>query len=300
MYASGVAPISQTTNGFPRQYSVWDKTREQEFLKSVRDSRSRTEQAACLRRASIIMATYNRASSIAAAIDSVIAQSYPNWELIIVDDGSTDETRDVVAELVARDCRIKFLSLQRSGVTEARNAGLDTAEGDYTFFLDSDNSWNDRFLEISVYFLENTSVQSVYSGLQASGDSPGEAYFRGVDFDWIECHRSNYIDLNSFGYRSELGDFRFDAMISRLVDWDLILRITAENSCCYLPFLGVNYYDGAKLERITTSRYSDPDAFKGLVDYVRGKFDLHALPPKKKQDWTEFLPGPTADVQKEP
>ena len=88
---------------------------------------------------SILVPTYQRGTLIAEAIDSILAQSYQNFEAIIVDDGSTDETREVVARY--HDPRIKYFYKENGGLSSARNFGLDRSNGEFIAFLDSDDIW---------------------------------------------------------------------------------------------------------------------------------------------------------------
>lgn len=98
---------------------------------------------------SIIIPAYNSEKSIYKSIESVIKQTYSNWELIIVDDGSTDGTRKIVESFLAKkEYRIIYLSQANAGPGMARNNGIKHASGDYICFLDSDDYWEDYFLEI--------------------------------------------------------------------------------------------------------------------------------------------------------
>lgn len=104
---------------------------------------------------SVIIPTWNRGSRVSLAIDSVLAQTYPNWELIVVDDGSTDDTAGVVAARSASDARIRYVYQCNAGVAAARNRGLATAEGDYIAFLDSDDAWEPWKLELQLRCLRH-------------------------------------------------------------------------------------------------------------------------------------------------
>ncbi|MBK7095787.1 MAG: glycosyltransferase family 2 protein [Saprospiraceae bacterium] len=95
---------------------------------------------------SIIMPTYNRANMIATAIESVLKQTYKNWELIIVNDGSTDDTAEVLKYYTSNDCTIKHLYQENKGRSSARNAGIELAEGKYACFLDDDDYYLENFL----------------------------------------------------------------------------------------------------------------------------------------------------------
>ncbi len=104
---------------------------------------------------SIITPTYNCGKFIARTLDSVIAQTYGNWEMIIVDDRSTDDTRAVVEEYMARDSRIKYRLLdENSGAAVARTVAMQMAEGAYMAFLDSDDIWLPDKLERQINWME--------------------------------------------------------------------------------------------------------------------------------------------------
>lgn len=103
---------------------------------------------------SIIMPSYNTAEYICESIQSVQAQTYPNWELIIVDDCSTDETDEVVRSFLA-DARIRYLKNEKnSGAAISRNYALREAKGRWIAFLDSDDLWLPEKLEKQIQFME--------------------------------------------------------------------------------------------------------------------------------------------------
>lgn len=100
---------------------------------------------------SIIMPTFNRADTIKRAIRSVQAQTFTDWELIVVDDGSTDDT---AARIEGCDPRLKLIRQENQGTAGARNTGLRASAGSYIAFLDSDDEWLPHHLELCVSFLE--------------------------------------------------------------------------------------------------------------------------------------------------
>lgn len=105
---------------------------------------------------SIIMPSYNSKNFIGAAIESVIRQSYQNWELIIVDDCSTDGSIDVINEYKKNDGRIKYYFLEKnSGAAVARNKAIEKATGKYIAFLDSDDLWFPEKLMKQIYFMKS-------------------------------------------------------------------------------------------------------------------------------------------------
>lgn len=103
---------------------------------------------------SVITAAYNCADTIGATIESVIAQTMPHWEMIIVDDHSSDETSDVVKRYAKSDSRIKFVQLSKnSGSFEARNVAIRCARGRYIAILDSDDLWRPQKLTQQMSFM---------------------------------------------------------------------------------------------------------------------------------------------------
>lgn len=105
---------------------------------------------------SIIMPAYNSEKYIEESVQSVINQSYQNWELLIIDDYSTDETFSIAQSLANQDKRIKLYQLRKnSGAAIARNKGIKKANGSYLAFLDSDDLWKKNKLENQIRFMED-------------------------------------------------------------------------------------------------------------------------------------------------
>lgn len=106
---------------------------------------------------SIIMATYNRGHFIKSALDSIQDQSYANWECIIIDDGSTDNTKEFLSDFTKQDARFKYFerpSRFKKGLPGSRNYGLELASGDFYVFFDDDDVVHPQNLEINVNLLE--------------------------------------------------------------------------------------------------------------------------------------------------
>lgn len=94
---------------------------------------------------SVIIPTYNNANRIERSVKSVLNQKFEDWELIIVDDGSTDETSTVVSAFL-KDCRIKYIKIKNAGVAVARHTGVENASGEYLSFLDGDDEVKENWL----------------------------------------------------------------------------------------------------------------------------------------------------------
>lgn len=180
---------------------------------------------------SIILPTYNRASIIMRAIASILAQTYINWELIIIDDGSTDNTQEKICEI--KDARIIYVRLDANkGANYARNYGSKMAKGKYLAFIDSDNYWMENKIERQLELLENTpgDVALVFGQIkQVDGKSIEiipNSYFSINNIE-AKMRENNVIDTNAVLIKKEVFEKvgRFDEAMPRLQDYELFYRI---------------------------------------------------------------------------
>lgn len=115
---------------------------------------------------SIIIPVYNASKFVAETIKSVVNQNFEDWELIVVDDGSTDSTSTVL-EQFSNHTKIEIISVENSGVSQARNFGYDKSKGEYIAYLDSDDVWLENNLELKVRYLEeNKDLGLVHSDVE--------------------------------------------------------------------------------------------------------------------------------------
>lgn len=120
---------------------------------------------------SIIIATYNRASVLPRAIDSLLSQSFKDWELWIVDDGSTDNTQVVVEPYLNSGLAISYIKQENQGVAKARNKALPFVNGKYVTFLDSDDWYEPNHLQSRKNLLsENPKVDLLHGGFKVLGN----------------------------------------------------------------------------------------------------------------------------------
>jgi GT2 family glycosyltransferase len=139
---------------------------------------------------SVILPTFNRERTLAAALGSALAQGFRNLEVIVVDDGSTDGTRALVSDVIASDERVRYHYQPNAGVASARNAGIRLATGAYIAFLDSDDAWQPWHLEL----------------LRASLDRFPDAGFAWTDMDTVDAAGAVTakdhlrIGLSAYGY----------------------------------------------------------------------------------------------------
>ena len=120
---------------------------------------------------SIITPTFNSAKFIEKTIQSVQNQTHKNWEMIIIDDGSLDDTENVVLSIIQNDNRIQFYKLNKnSGPAVARNTGIEKAKGNYLTFLDADDIWFKTFIENSIKTIKETQVPFVFSSYKRTNE----------------------------------------------------------------------------------------------------------------------------------
>lgn len=119
----------------------------------------------------IIMPSYDSEKFIIESIESVLAQTYSNWELIIVDDCSPDDSNKIITKYVDSDGRIKLIKLQKnSGPAVARNTAIEAASGRYIAFLDSDDVWLPNKLETQINFMHDNDLAFTYSSYRLVGE----------------------------------------------------------------------------------------------------------------------------------
>jgi glycosyltransferase involved in cell wall biosynthesis len=204
---------------------------------------------------SIVLPVRDRAAVVATAIRSVLAQTHQAWELIIVDDGSTDTTADVVRTFAEEEPRIRLISQHQRGVCAARNAGLYDAAGTYVAFIDSDNAWTRQILARSVRALDATDAVAVHSAVQLIDEHGRSQYlaFAGDHSDLLDG--GNFVDLNTLVSRRDalMQIDGFDESLRRWVDYDLAIRLFEVGRPLYLNFIGVAYSENTDMGRISTT-----------------------------------------------
>lgn len=195
---------------------------------------------------SIILPTFNRKPLLVRAIDSALKQHYENFELIVVDDGSTDGTAEMIRTRYARELasgKLVYKALPRqSGVSKARNEGLACARYPWIAYLDSDNHMRPGFLSLFANaIMKRPDKTAFYAHFQTESGSP----VVGKPFNYQELQQANFIDLGVFVHAKTLSETLggFDTDLKRLVDWDLILRFTKDNEPVHLPYIVLDYND---------------------------------------------------------
>lgn len=186
---------------------------------------------------SILMAAYNAARIIEEAITSVLCQSFGAFELIVIDDCSTDLTREIVKKLQEKDDRIILLSQDKnSGVSAARKRGLEIARGEWIAILDSDDQWEPEKLEKQLQLSEKTGAKLVFT-------SSGFMDEQGKRIDWIlhapkrlnyrKLLRQNLASNSSVLVKKELYEKYYSSGDNMHEDFATWLRITKSGIDAY-------------------------------------------------------------------
>lgn len=181
---------------------------------------------------SVIIPTFNRANFIERAIRSVLAQTYRNIEVVVIDDGSSDATQEIVSKYE----EIKYFKIENSGVSFARNFGVSKCLGGYIAFLDSDDEWVPDKIELQLNYLsENPSVKIVYANekwIRNNGVVQKKKHHEkltGLIFS--KCLDQCFIGPSSVLMEKSLFDSSggFDAGYEVCEDFELWLRISFKN-----------------------------------------------------------------------
>lgn len=200
--------------------------------------------------ASVVVPTFDREHLIGATLDSVLAQTLKNWECIVVDDGSTDQTESVVGSYCARDSRFRYIWQENAGASAARNRGIELARGRYIAFLDSDDHFAEDKLEWQVAALEADpdAVLAYGNALHCRSRDmrAGEIYQgnrvpkpSGWAFEQLICNSSIYAPL--VRTESIRGAGGFDESFALAEDWDMWLTLAKKGKLVFDPRISLYY-----------------------------------------------------------
>ncbi len=202
---------------------------------------------------SIIIPTFNYAAYISETLNSVKHQTFSNWECIVVDDGSTDTTREIVENFATQDARFKYVYQENKGVSVARNCGVKIATGQYIQFLDGDDLLQENKLKSQIEVLEkNSHIDIVYNNVLFFEDSNPTVFKTSLNGDkknnWMpkisdkgadviaQFSTINFMVINAPLLRktifSSVGFF--NEKLKALEDWDFWMRCALAD--CYFHF----------------------------------------------------------------
>ncbi len=225
---------------------------------------------------SVVLPTYDRPDRLRRAVQSVVAQRYTAWELLIVDDGGQLDSRRVVQE--ARDPRVRWTRIEHRGVCAARNAALADASGELVAYLDDDNVMDVDWLYSVAWAFENRPDANVLYGaividdpLRINGGSSGDLP-RVFLNSWNRraLRDANLADIGAIAHRSGLPEACFDEGLKTMGDWDLLLSLTAERDPLVLPAVACYYATDAPVRLTCSASTSEDEATVKARAALRG------------------------------
>lgn len=224
---------------------------------------------------SIIMPTYNRAFCICDAIDSLLAQTYHNFEFIIVDDCSTDGTKELVKSKYENEFKLgRFVYTKHKknkGLNASRNTGLRLSKNEWIVFLDDDNKLFPNYLETyDSYIRAHLDIKIFYAMTKHLINN--QVQLHGLQMDYAMLLNTNFIDMGVFVCKrivyDEIGEF--DERLRRGTDYDFILRSARLEKTFFIPEALLDYNDG-DFKRITNS-VSLEESIKIITEKMRQTF----------------------------
>lgn len=217
---------------------------------------------------SILLPTFNRQHLISRAIESVLEQGFEDWELLVVDDGSTDRTDEVMKKFLS-DKRIKYFKKENSGAAHSRNIGATEAQGKYFTFLDSDDTFEPHKLDVNFRYIKNFGDEKCfYSGFRRIDSKSGTVLeeIKGKATGNMEEELKNHNPIHALGtvvipreiFKSVDG---FDPEFRARQDVDLYYRISKVAEFVAIPDILTNIYVNSA-DRITSNYYNRLSGFQ--------------------------------------
>ena len=254
---------------------------------------------------SVIIPTYNRAKLIKRSVESVLNQTYKNLELIIIDDGSTDNTKEVIDSI--KDERIIYFYQTNQGVSAARNKGIDLAKGKYIAFQDSDDAWHLDKLEIQIQKMNEHNADVVFAKKYIFGNlrkriepkQPKEGFLDKRDLP---------LTLGTttlFGKREVFLNNKFDLSILGIEDFEIALRINKNYSIYCIDKPLIDYY--SQKDSISNNVEREMKDFKYILQNNKNFFNDYSYrslenlaitfldkaikikDKQKKKEWINFV-----------
>lgn len=211
---------------------------------------------------SIILPVRNRADVVSQAIDSVVAQSLSHWELLVIDDHSSDDLARSVRRY-SSDSRIRLIENDGDGVSAARNTGLGNARGKYIAYIDSDDKWLPSHLATLISSMEFSLARAAYSDYILV-DPSGRSHRRGREGGLADLAMNNFIALPTLIHERSLltSAGGFDPGLVRCVDYDLIVRLAKVAELHHVPVVTCEVRTSSVGESRITASTPPGDCFR--------------------------------------
>ena len=194
---------------------------------------------------SIIVPMYNAEKFIGKTIESVLSQTYENWEMLIMNDVSTDNSLAVVNEYAKKDDRIKVVNTEKNmGVVKGRNHLIDLANGKYIAFLDADDYWHSQKLEKQIQFMKekNAGISCTeYTRVKENGEKINEVVIKS-EISYTDMLKNNYLGCLTVMYDVEKVGKRYFKELEKNEDYVLWLEIVKDVKTIYGLKENLAYY----------------------------------------------------------
>jgi glycosyltransferase involved in cell wall biosynthesis len=220
---------------------------------------------------SVVMPTFNRFNKISQTIESVLNQTFKNYEFIIVDDGSTDQTEEVINRYRPKDPRIKYIKTKNwGGPARPRNIGIEASKGSYISFLDDDDIWYKNKLEVvNKYIYENPEYilfchneDYYYNGIKKCENDYGP--YDGNLYETL-LFKNNKVSTSAATVKKETlidsGCFSEDRSIISVEDYDLWIRLSVKGKFFHIPEILGQYIVESDGDNISCSLLKHSEAY---------------------------------------
>ncbi len=270
---------------------------------------------------SVIVPVYNTEKYLHRCIDSLLKQTFQNFEILLINDGSSDLSGQICDEYAIKDSRVKVYHKKNGGVSSARNLGLDNCKGERICFVDSDDWVDDRFLQ---FFLEKDTdiiVQGFYAANWPYVDTDREVYVgideiegdrenillfldnlwlsRNIGYLWTRCFRRAIIDINHIRFNEEFILREDEEFITKYMTYCSSYSTINKGTYHYLRPNYSNKYNLAKIDsnikctisiidNLKNLSYDHPIRINNINRFGTYMFDLLRMGKYKSQVWKKY------------
>ena len=221
---------------------------------------------------SIIIPTYNSAQTLTACLESILNQSFQNFEILIIDGYSTDDTTSIIKKYAGfANSTIKWLSEKDKGIYDAMNKGLKLAKGEWIYFLGSDDKLNNQDVLQKIATLYKVDYDVVYGNVEIIGDTSwaknGDLYDGIFDFSKLLqkniCHQATFYRMKCFDGHSNI----FNIDYTLCADWDFNFRCWAKRNFLFVDLTIADFYGGGETTKNNNDKAFSRDFNKNLLEY---------------------------------
>jgi glycosyltransferase involved in cell wall biosynthesis len=211
---------------------------------------------------SIIIPTFNSGKTLCACLESVLSQSFQNFEILVMDGLSTDETVSIVKKYEAANPNVTWFSEKDKGIYDAMNKGIQLAKGEWIYFLGSDDLLHNEEVLQQVYSIDKSKYQVVYGNAKIIGETPWakEGHLYDGEFDLHKLLKKNICQQAMFYHKSCFTDATspFNVDYEICADWDFNFRCWARKEFLFINITIVDFYGGgASTQRNANKRFYD-------------------------------------------